>query len=161
MRTAMNDPIRDFEHTHGALSIAVVEVSRHVAKMHTGSDAREALVQSLEALREELLQHFADEEEALFPFVRKIAPKKADAVDKLEAAHDTICGTVTRLVHLAARDPGVVTVVGTASSFGAVYERFESAYAAHSQTEADLFKELDEMLDDGQRAVLREYLHGL
>jgi hypothetical protein len=76
-------------------------------------------------------------------------------VDRLEAAHDTVCGAVVRLAHLAARDEP------SSASLVAHYERFEDAYARHSQEEAALLAELGSTLDATQRGELAELLRGL
>jgi uncharacterized protein YqcC (DUF446 family) len=43
----------------------------------------------------------------------------------------------------------------------AVFARFESAYASHSQTEAELLHQLSARLDPAQLAELAELVHGL
>jgi iron-sulfur cluster repair protein YtfE (RIC family) len=130
-----------------------VEIGRLV---RSGGEGREQLIDRLEILREELLRHFAVEEEGLFPFLLATFPAKADAVERLASAHDTICGALVRLSHLAARE-------GEASTAALVtlYERFEGAYAKHSQDEASLFADLGRTLSGPQRAQLAELLRGL
>jgi iron-sulfur cluster repair protein YtfE (RIC family) len=106
-------------------------------------------------LRDDLLEHFANEQEGLFPFVRKYVPAEMGAVDRLEAAHDAICGAIVRLAHLAARDQ-VVTREALV-----VYQRFESSYAAHSRDEAELFERLGRLLTPEHQRELAEHLQGL
>jgi iron-sulfur cluster repair protein YtfE (RIC family) len=146
------DPVRELGHNHASLTKLAAEIGRLV---RAGGD-REQIHDRVEILREELLAHFADEEEAFFPFLRAHVPAKAAAVDRLEAGHDSICGAVVRLSHLAARDPAPA-----ASALTSLYERFEEAYAKHSQEEADLFVELGRTLDAEQRAKLAELMRGL
>ncbi len=118
------------------------------------SDARAELVSALELLRDELLTHFANEEEALFPFIRASMPASAEAVDRLEGAHDTICGAVTRLLHLAGRD-------ADGPALASLHKRFESSYVEHSQSEAALFHELGKGLTALQRGELAVLLRGI
>jgi len=113
---------------------------------------RRQLAEHLESLGNELLHHFAREEEGLFPFVRASLPAKSDAVDRLVEGHDVICGAILRLVQLVDGDLGAISTH---------YERFELAYARHSQEEAALLEELGRVLDDGQRRELAEILRGL
>jgi iron-sulfur cluster repair protein YtfE (RIC family) len=129
----MDDPVRTLEHTHGHLTRLVAEAR---------SDA-----ESREVLREELLHHFANEEEALFPFVRRTMPSLAGAVDRLQASHDILCGALLRLTE----SPETTRH----------FERFEKAYAEHSRDEASLLDQLDRELEDAQRAELAELLRGL
>jgi iron-sulfur cluster repair protein YtfE (RIC family) len=155
---AENSPVRALEHSHTALSRLVVDVGRLVrsdAASEASGEALETLTARLEELRDELLEHFANEEEALFPFLRANVPNKIAAVDRLEAGHDAICGAIVRLDHLAARSR---TLPSEAAAF---YERFEHAYAAHSRDEAELFEELGRTLTDDQHRALAELLRGL
>jgi iron-sulfur cluster repair protein YtfE (RIC family) len=160
---ASTDPVRRFEHAHGELTKMALDVRRLVhtepSKGRPAARIRKQIVVRVEMLRDELLRHFADEEEALFPFVREHAPALTDAVDGLQRAHDAICGSLLRLAHLverpgggfAARRPAIV----------ALYDRFEHAYTEHSQNEASLFETLDRTLDESLRAQLGEILRGL
>jgi hypothetical protein len=156
------DPVSQFEHSHAALTKLAIEIRDLVrAEPAEGLPAaltRKQLLGQLEHLRDELLAHFANEEEGLFPFVRQNLPTKSHAVDRLAEAHDTICGAIVRLVHVVRRD----LVLGRDhAALVAHYGRFESAYAQHSQKEAALFEELGRTLDEGHRAELTEILRGL
>jgi len=64
-----------------------------------------------------------------------------------------------RLVHFVENDPKALTR-GRAALLSH-YERFEHAYAEHSQKEAALFGKLSKALNAGQRAELSEILRGL
>jgi iron-sulfur cluster repair protein YtfE (RIC family) len=119
-----------------------------------GPDERDKLAVRLEALRDELLEHFANEEEALFPFLRKVASGKTADVDRLETGHDAICGAVVRLAHMVEND------VQT-DALAAAYKRFELTYGEHSRNEAELFKELGGLLDERHRVELAGLLRGL
>jgi len=149
----MPDPVRELEHTHGHLNELAVEVQRLLGEQPS-AETREELTSALELLRDELLTHFANEEEGLFPFIRATVPSTAAAVDRLEEAHDAICGTVTRLAHLAARD-------AEADALASLYQRFEATYARHSQNEAALFDELSKTLTPVQRGELAVLLRGV
>jgi len=151
-----SDPIRQFEHSHGRLSTLALEVAAQLraAEVSPTVKAWKELGAGLRRLRDELLRHFADEEEALFPFVRACVPKKAAAVDRLEAAHDTICGAAVRMVHVGAGERHV-------AALRTLYERFENAYARHSAEETQLFEGLGQLLDGSQRLELAERLRGL
>jgi iron-sulfur cluster repair protein YtfE (RIC family) len=149
------DPLHRLEHAHGHLNRLVLDVAESLSSGGPKTpEAWEDLAARLDALREELLQHFADEEEALFPFVRARVPAKSDIVHRLETAHDMICGAIVRMVHLAGGE-------GHFASLVAVHERFESAYAGHSKEELELFEELGRVLDVEQRSELATLLRGL
>jgi hemerythrin-like domain-containing protein len=151
-----HDPVRQLEHSHGHLSKLALDVAESLRTIGERASAKSwrQLAVRLETLRDELLRHFADEEEALFPFVRASVPEKAAAVDRLEAAHDTLCGCVVRMVHVAAGEHHRAALL-------ALHERFESVYARHSREEAALFDGLSRALDEHQRRELAELLRGL
>jgi hemerythrin-like domain-containing protein len=150
-----SDPVRRFEHTHGELNRLVLDVAESLRALDGASAAKawKDLVLRLATLRDELLRHFADEEEALFPFVRASVPAKTDVVERLEAAHDTLCGSVMRAHEAAGKRQ--------AALLRALHERFESSYVRHSREEAELFEGLGKALDAPQRAELAELLRGL
>lgn len=152
-----SNPVREFEHRHEKLSKLALEVGRLLRSIPgSGEDARR-LRTCLESLRDELVAHFAQEEEGLFPFVRANLPATAVQVDRLTLAHDAICGAVVRLAHAArASRPGEGGAV-----LVSLYERFESAYGQHSREEAALFAELNTSLAPSQRAELVALLAGL
>jgi len=151
-----NDPVRQLEHSHGHLSQLALGVSESLRAAEGRPSAKtwKQLAGRLEVLRDELLRHFADEEEAVFPFVRASVPEKAAAVDRLEAAHDTLCGCVVRMVHVAAGEHHRDALL-------ALHERFEKVYSRHSREEAELFEGLAGALSDHQRKELADLLRGL
>jgi iron-sulfur cluster repair protein YtfE (RIC family) len=129
----VDDPVRRLEHAHTHLTKLVLEVQSDFEK--------------LEVLREELLHHFANEEEGLFPFVRRVMPSMIEVVDRLQASHDIICGSLLRM----AESPDTPRH----------FERFEKAYAEHSRDETALLEELGRWLEYAQRMELAEILRGL
>ena len=149
------DALGQFEHTHGHLNALVLGVATALRAVESdaATTAWEEVAARLGILRDELLRHFADEEEALFPFVRASVPAMTGAVERLEAAHDAICGGVVR-AHAAARAHQRALVA-------VLHERFERSYVEHSQAEAELFEGLGGVLDERQRSELSRLLRGL
>lgn len=146
----MSDPIDELVHDHGELNRCVIALGVQLRRQA----AVEELVDPLVELREQLFLHFAREEEGLFPFVAEHASDLADQVQGMEIAHDTICGSLARMVHLAETGAAVATIA-------AIYDRFENAYAAHAQMEAELLATLAERLDADQRSRLAALVGGL
>jgi iron-sulfur cluster repair protein YtfE (RIC family) len=151
------DPVGHFEHSHGRLTKLALEVRDLIAAEPHGSPAQ--LVARVDELSEELLRHFADEEEGLFPFVRRHLPARAGAVDRLQRAHDTVCGALLRLAHLVKHDPRALDASRPAVI--ALHARFDAAYAEHSRDEAAVLEELGRNLDAGQSTKLAGILRGL
>jgi iron-sulfur cluster repair protein YtfE (RIC family) len=155
--------LRSFEHSHGELTKMALEVRQLVhAEPSAGrppSRIRRQLAARLESFRDALLEHFANEEEALFPFIRARLPAKAAAVDRLHDAHDAIGGTLLRLAHLVERERHALDA--DRSVLRALYDRFEHTYTLHSQAEAALFAELSAELDAEAGRELAEILRGL
>lgn len=106
--------IKEFAHSHQLLNELTAEVQRIVRTKPPKSGRtlrlRRQLVEHVAALRDELLRHFADEEEGLFPFVRWRVPALTDAAEGLRIetvhpalVHFTIGGiAVATLAYLAA-----------------------------------------------------------
>jgi iron-sulfur cluster repair protein YtfE (RIC family) len=155
----VSDPVRKLEHAHGHLTKLALDLRQLVhSDGRLNARDRKRLMAKLAALRNELFDHFANEEEGLFPFLRSNLPETAHTVDRLESAHDTICGAIVRLAHLTEQDG---ERAANRSALNAFYERFIVAYTEHSQTEAALFEELGRTLDEPLRAELASILRGL
>jgi hypothetical protein len=149
---AVADAVEDLTHDHADLNRRVLALGVVLPALDRASIAR--IASELVELREMLFLHFAREEEGLFPFVSESVPELADRVHAMASAHDTICGALARMCHLASSgaDLGTITLV---------FQRFESAYASHARTEGELLHELDRRLSPDQRARLAELVHGL
>jgi hypothetical protein len=153
----MSDPVRRFEHSHTALTRLVEEVARLVrARGNRRPQDRRLLGDQLQLLRDELLQHFAAEEEGLFPFLRSNLHAMSEVVDGLASAHDMICGAVVRMAHLADDESSAA-----GDELLGQFSRFELAYVEHSRREAALLEELARTLDNGHKEQLTEILRGL
>jgi len=144
----MRDPLRELGHDHADINRRVLELAALI-RSQDGELAR-----PLRELREQLFLHFAREEEGLFPFVRETVPERAEHVQLMETAHDTICGAVARMVHLA-------TAGGDRAAIAQLFQRFESAYGDHATAEAALLAGLEQRLDAAQRARLADLVAGL
>jgi iron-sulfur cluster repair protein YtfE (RIC family) len=163
MVVKVSDPVRQLEHSHEKLTKLTWEIRELVGAWARDGRAdaatRARLALRLEALKSDLLEHFANEEEGLFPFIRSQVPAQKGAVARLEADHDALCGAVVRLARLATHvELAQVAVPGPLAEH---YERFEATYALHSQHEAALFRGLEGALDERQRAELAKILTGL
>jgi iron-sulfur cluster repair protein YtfE (RIC family) len=159
----MTDPVRTFEQSHVALTTLALEARAIVesapSDRSTATQLRQRLLVRLELLREELLSHFAKEEEGLFPFIRQNLPAQVALVDRLTDGHDAICGALLRLAHFVERER---EALGTGrAALVDHYERFQNAYTKHSQDEAALFEALNRSLDGRHRVELAEILRGL
>ena len=145
----MSDPVHELAHDHGEINGRVLALGKQLAQAVPGD-----LNTPLTELRDLLFLHFAREEEGLFPFVADAVPDLAGIVRQMEIAHDTICGTLARMVHLAATQ-------GTVPTIAALFERFQVLYSEHSTTEASLLSSLDKRLDRSQRDQLASLVSGL
>lgn len=145
-----SDPIASLEHDHVHLSRLVADVRRLL-----GSEPidQEQVVSALTALRDDLFDHFGREEEALFPYLRATLPDLAAALAELEAAHDRICGGVSRLL-------GALSSEAHRTLAPSLFARFDGEYGEHARREAELLRGLGPRLDATQRAqvalLLRE-----
>jgi iron-sulfur cluster repair protein YtfE (RIC family) len=155
-----DDPIGEFEHTHERLGALVLQFSGLAAGLSRGAsftnDSRDTFERVLTELREELLLHFAREEEGLFPYVYEHLPLERERVQRVVMAHDGICGAVLRLTHLVQQDPSAHI-----PAFTLIFERFQKLYAEHSLLETELLRSLGERLDARQRREVAELARGL
>jgi len=152
----MIDPVQDLVHDHADINRRVFALGSTIRALESndGDGMALALVTRLGELRELLFLHFAREEEGLFPFVSETVPELADQVHAMALAHDAICGGLARMYHLAAANAELSTVL-------AVFTRFETAYASHSEVEGKLLHTLSIRLGTEQRAQLAELVRGL
>jgi DUF438 domain-containing protein len=150
----MNDPVSDLSHDHADINRRVLSLAAQLRALERDGAGSEPLEDPLTNLRELLFLHFAREEEGLFPFVREVAPDLAAHVHAMEVAHDTICGALARMVHLASTAAAVATIV-------TMFERFEAAYSVHASKEAQLLAGLGVRLTADQRAALASLVAGL
>jgi len=152
----MNDPVEALVHDHAELNRRVFAVGSAIRALdcEEGNGMALALVSRLDELREMMFLHFAREEEGLFPFVSELVPDLADQVRAMDLAHDSICGGLARMCHLATAnaEPMMIT---------AVFARFETAYASHAEVEAQLLRTLSAQLGAGDRVRLAELVSGL
>ena len=146
----MTDPIGQLVHDHGELNRRVIALG---VQMQKQVDV-DALLIPLRDLREQLFLHFAREEEGLFPFVIEHVAGLADQIHEMEIAHDTICGALARMVHLAQTNSALAILAP-------LFERFETAYATHAQMEGELLRQLATQLDADQRTRLAALVDGL
>jgi iron-sulfur cluster repair protein YtfE (RIC family) len=166
-QAAEQHSVAGFENNHRRIAELIfrgrdlVRASSTISPSHDEGDggdegARAALRDLLIELRDELIMHFAREEEGLFPFVREHVPDLCDAVDRLAVAHDNICSAVVGLAHLAAapdrsKDAALQAALAT----------FERAYALHEREERDVLRGLGERLEHRQQTELGELVRSL
>jgi hypothetical protein len=152
----MIDPVQELVHDHADINRRVLGLGAAIRALdrNDGNGMALALVHRLGELRELLFLHFAREEEGLFPFVAEAVPELADQVQAMAMAHDAICGGLARMYHLASANADLTVLL-------VVFARFETAYASHADSEAELLRQLGRRLDPAQRAQLAELVRGL
>lgn len=153
----MKDPVEALVHDHGHLSALLLDVSATAERVREGELGWDEAIPEMEhaagLLRDALLEHFAKEEEALFPFVEEKIPRFAERCGVVRADHDVVCGKLDALLR-ACRTRDHAAVVTTLAEF-------ERAYAVHSQKELELLREVATALDAEGRKALRELMEGL
>lgn len=151
----MADTILGLEHEHTAFSEAVANVKALIAEDRGPAQRNLVLRVRLQSLCDELLVHFAREEESLFPYLLRHFPDATEAIETLLSGHEIVCGSLVRLTHMV--DRGGVDPVMSA----ALFERFEKAYAAHAREEVALLRTFGERLNEDQRRELARLVEGL
>lgn len=135
------DPLDGFDHDHASLSDALEGL---VAARRAGAEGPE-LVEHAERLRDELLDHFGDEEEHLFPALAKLVPSAAADLDELQRAHDGLCGLAVRIAVATETSP---------TQIDAMVERLDAAYRQHARREIEVLRAHLGKLSPQQRADL-------
>jgi iron-sulfur cluster repair protein YtfE (RIC family) len=158
-RGSRPDPVKEFQHDHGALNKRVLDLAalvREVERDRAGPELRGRLAEALHDLRDHLFLHFAREEEGLFPFVEAAFPDLGKMVTSMVAAHDGLCGTLARMTHEVSANKD-----GATGPVAAIFSRFETAYADHAQRERKLLDKIGPRLRPKQREALAELVRGL
>jgi hypothetical protein len=139
--------LHQLEHDHTALS-------QHVAELRTlvHREPRDIFASKLDAVMSDLFEHFAREEEGLFPYIIEQFPDQADVVAQLQAAHDRICGAASRI---AALSPEQIDLAIT------LFERFDAEYTGHAQRETEFLRSLGARLSPTQQDALSKILQHL
>ena len=149
---------------HGPLTEQVAHLRRLLEQVtgqdRTPLDVQDAFAAAANTLHDELLEHFGFEEECVFPFLSDTLSQLADEIRLLEASHDTICGALVRLQHLAQRDEGQA-FVALFSQVLHVFERFDKVYSDHVAQEAALLNKAALQLSSDQRKALNDAAEGL
>jgi hypothetical protein len=152
------DAILELDHDHVELTKLVTELHGLLERARAGEAAavQEDFAALLEGLRDDLFLHFAREEEGLFPFLASRLPDVRETVSAIEAVHDGICGTLSRVTHLAARG-----LVEHLDALAVLFDRFEANYLAHAREERAFLRRVGPRLGAAQRAELAELVKGL
>jgi DUF438 domain-containing protein len=150
----VSDPISTLTHDHGELNARVFDLAARLRADSKTDGVDDEVWKGLVELRDLLFLHFAREEEGLFPFIAETVPDLAPQVARMETAHDTICGSLARLCHLAETD-------GAATFMAPLFERFQQVYADHASAEAAVLHTLDRRLDGAQRKQLAALVAGI
>jgi iron-sulfur cluster repair protein YtfE (RIC family) len=151
----MGNPVVQLEHDHTGFSQVIAALRGRLGAHPSAREKVDASAVSIvEALSEELLVHFAREEEGLFPYVTRAFPEVGPAIDRLLAGHDVVCGCLVRLAHLLGRP-------GDREAAHALFDRFERAYAEHARAEIAVLRELDARLTPEQRQEIAALVEGL
>lgn len=141
-------------HDHEVLTSQVEHVSALVYGL-LGRDfapepLRDELLQQVDLLKDQLLEHFGFEEEAAFPFLSHAMPDEADRLRSLAQAHDRIARClveVSDLIRLTTK-----TTLGLQTGvIAAAFERFMNNYRSHVREESEVLDAMESKLSLEQR----------
>ncbi|MBI2391920.1 MAG: hemerythrin domain-containing protein [Deltaproteobacteria bacterium] len=153
------DPLLALEHDHVHLSRLVAELRQmmtDVAHNDPRSDLQEEVCSTLAALRDDLFAHFAREEEALFPYLGEAFPELRPTIERLEGAHDRICGGISRILVIA--EKGDAALREQRALAAQLFARFDAEYGEHARHESDFLRNLGPHLDRDRREHVRQIL---
>jgi hypothetical protein len=150
------DPLLRLEHDHTDLSRRVAELRDELPASRRDPARRAELMRELGELTEDLFEHFAREEEGLFPFIARVLPDLEPAVASLAAAHDRICGAASRLTALEHRAPNPALDLAAV-----MFARFDAEYVEHARRESEFLRSLANRVDARHRDELAAILRTL
>ncbi len=149
-------PLQELAHDHREMSGLLVAVHEALARIERGTskleDELHEMTDGFEAFREELLDHFAREQEGAFPWVATRLPQETARIDELIAQHDRIADALTVLV----KDLHTFEL----ATWSDTLARFDALYAEHAKSELVFFREVTAALasDAGATEQLRDLL---
>lgn len=156
-----NDPLAHLEHDHAHLSLKLAflreQLTALAAESATAGPSTASFLEALTELTEELFEHFAREEEGLFPFVVREVPELDAPVRALIEAHDRICGAASRILALRSQ-AGATTTFEVAT---ATFRRFDEVYTDHVRSEVEFLRTVAERLDASRREKLAALMVGI
>lgn len=154
------DAVSALEHDHEHLNRLVAHLRESVQQCLRGESEPEELQEQLSDFiglaQEELVEHFDKEETGLFPFIAEAFDDQADVVEKLERAHDRMCGVLLRLERLVEQPTEVFAEHLDAAV--ALFARFDANFVQHARDERHLLNSLSERLTAEQRKTIDRML---
>lgn len=144
-------------HDHEVLTSQVEHVAALVngllQKSFEPATIREELMQQVELLKDQLLEHFGFEEEAAFPFLMKAMPNDASRLQAMSVDHDRIARHLVEVAELL-RLTGKQTLQLQAGPIAATFEQFLNYYRSHVHEEFEILSAMQCNLTDEQRREL-------
>jgi hemerythrin-like domain-containing protein len=153
------DAVRMLVHDHEVLTSQV----EHVGALLFGllgrdfapESMRDELVQQVDLLKDQLLEHFGFEEEAAFPFLVHAMPEDAERLRSLASTHDRIVRSLIEVVDLIRLTTKDTLGLQTGAISGA-FEGFVNHYRCHVREESEVLDAMEHRLNDDQRRELSD-----
>ena len=148
------DPVRQLAHDHVHLNRVVDATREAVQQALRGEmdteELTDALREFLDLVAEEMYEHFELEETQLFPYVLELFPDKQPVVERLEQAHDRMCGVCSRIERLV--EAGPRHIEQNYDTLVSLFARFDANYIKHAGDEHALIDDLAARLGPEERA---------
>jgi hemerythrin-like domain-containing protein len=153
------DAVRMLVHDHEVLTSQVEHVGALlfglVGKDFAPESMRNELVQQVELLKDQLLEHFGFEEEAAFPFLVNAMPEDAERLRSLASTHDRIARCLIEVADLIRLTTNDTLGLQTAAIAGA-FDGFVNHYRSHVREESGVLDAMERRLTDEQRRELSD-----
>ncbi len=105
---------------------------------------------------EDIFKHFEAEEAHIFPWVSERFESLRPQLERLERAHDQICGVAGRIEHLVGE--GEKKIEANFDKLVVLFARFDANYDTHSHEEHELLSTLAKQLSPDERQELSKLL---
>lgn len=144
-------------HTHQHLGSLLADLARAVTSAADGTEradteALEQIAECASLLRDDLVEHFAREEEGFFPILSERLRSLTPEIDALVATHAALIALLDA-IERSTRAPGADIL--------ALFKQFEAMYAEHSRHEGVVFDRADRELSDDDKRAAKAALEGL
>lgn len=166
VETTMNNEklINHIHHEHDHLTRLFDDVYRTFEKLSEGAldDETEALESASDDLRialDEMMQHFAEEEEVLFVEIEKHFPQMSDEIASLVQTHEAICDETRWLQKLLTKSPDAIRE--ECSSALDVLDNLREDVRAHSKAESQVYNNALRQLPPSERRRMMQTLQSI
>lgn len=156
--------INHIHHEHDHLTRLFDDVYKTFEKLNDGvlddeGEALESAAEDLQVALDEMMQHFAEEEEVLFVEIEKNFPAMAEEIAELVETHEDICDQTRWLQRLLTKSPDAIREESARAL--EVLDGLRDDVRKHSDAEAGVYNKALKQLPPADRRRMMETLQSI